>query len=433
MSHIPHIPLKYSLFTKKRFLPIFLAQFLGAFNDNLIRSGLVVLITYADSKGITLSLPAEVLVTICSALLVIPFLIFSSIAGPMADKYEKGRLVTYTKLAEVLIMAVAAYGFSTQDVHLLMVMLFISGTHSTFFSPIKYSILPEHLKDGELLAGNGFIAGGSYLGILFGLICGGLLVEVPGNVIGYTAIAIAFVGLFASLLILRTHPAAPDMPISFNIVSGTIRMIGHARRHHTVIAAIIGLSWFLLQGSVFMAQFSNYARFSVNANNEVYTLFLTVFSMGIAAGAVICDKILKGQISPRLSPITLFGVSVFTYLMVLNTPVPTHHAMLDVAALLSNPAYYAMLLSMLMVAVCGGVYMVPLYAMLQYKSESSYRSQVIAASNVSDSLFMTVAALVSAILLHFGVSITNLFMLMASLNLFVALYAFRSVRDGAFS
>lgn len=433
MSHIPHLPLKYKLFTKRRFLPIFLAQFLGAFNDNLVRSGLVVLITYADSKNIELSMPAEVLVTICSALLVVPFILFSSIAGPLADKIEKGRLVTYTKIAEVMIMIVAAYGFATNDIHLLMFMLFVSGTHSTFFGPIKYSILPEHLKDDELLAGNGFIAGGSYLGILFGLICGGLLIEVPGNVIGYAAIAIAGIGLIASLMIPHTRPAAPETHISLNVFAGTARMMKQAFRHHTVFLAIMGLSWFLLQGSVFMAQFSNYARFSVNANNEVYTFFLTIFSVGIALGAVICDKILKGQISSRLSPITLLGVSVFTYLMVLNTPAPANHAMLDVSALLSDPMYYSMLLCMLMVAICGGIYMVPLYAMLQSKSESGQRSQVIAASNVMDSVFMTLAAVISAVLLHAGFSITDLFMIMATLNLCVAFYVFRSVRDGAFS
>lgn len=436
MSQLPHIaeiPLKYKLFLKRRFAPLFVAQFLGAFNDNMIRSGLVVLIAYADSKGIKLAAPAEILVTICSALLVVPFLIFSSVAGQLADKYEKGRLVIYTKIAEVGIMTVACYGFATHDINLLMFMLFVSGTHSTFFGPIKYSILPEHLKSDELLAGNGFIAGGSYLGILFGLICGGLLIEVPGNVIGYAAVLIASTGLLAAVLIPSSPPAAPEIEIGYHWIRGTAEMLEHAKRHRVVFLSILGLSWFLLQGSVFMAQFSNYAKSVVHANNEVYTLFLTIFSLGIALGSVFCDKLLKGEITARLSPYALLGVSVFTYLMLFFTPVPQHEGLMDVHEFITAPEHLPMLLSMLMVAVCGGIYIVPLYAILQSKSEARSRSQVIAASNVFDSLFMTIAAVVSAVLLQVGFVITDLFIVTATLNLFVAIYALRHRQHGIFS
>lgn len=416
---------QYLLLTRRRFLPIFLTQFLGAFNDNLLRSGLVVLIAYSAQRGIALPLKPEVMVTICSALLVVPFLLFSGIAGPLADKYEKSRLVQLTKIAEVGIMLVAMYGFATHNIYLLMVMLFISGTHSTFFGPMKYSILPDHLKDSELLAGNGLIAGGSYLAILLGLICGGLLVEMEGNVIGIAAVSVALVGLMASLCILPTTPAAPHTHINFNLWHGTAGMIRYAYQSRPLFLAILGLSWFLLVGSVFMAQFPNYAQAVVRGNNEVYTLFLTVFSIGIAAGSVLCDRLLKGEISARFTPVAALGVSAFTFVMLWATPVPTHEGLLDVHAFLTaDPRHLLVLLMMLLVAVCGGIYMVPLYAILQTRSEESYRSRVIAASNIFDSLFMTTAAIISATLLSLGLSVTELLLLLAIANLAVAMFIF---------
>ncbi len=200
--------LKYSLFVKRRFWPIFAATFLGAFNDNMLRSGLVVLIAYSGGHDIALPARPEILVTICSALLVIPLMLFSSIAGSLADKYEKSRLVKITKIVEVGIMACAFYGFATQDIMLLMCTLFVSGTHTTFYSPIKFSILPDHLHNKELLAGNGFMAGGSYLAVLCGLITGGLLVESPGNIIGIAALCIAVCRIAGQ----PVHPAVADRP-----------------------------------------------------------------------------------------------------------------------------------------------------------------------------------------------------------------------------
>jgi acyl-[acyl-carrier-protein]-phospholipid O-acyltransferase/long-chain-fatty-acid--[acyl-carrier-protein] ligase len=203
--------MKYGLLRKRRFLAIFAATSLGAFNDNLLRSGLVVLIAYSVSKGIHLPTSPEILVTICSALLVLPMLLFSFIAGQVADKYEKSRLVILTKIAEVGIMIFAHYGFETHNIYLLMALLFVSGTHTTFYSPIKLSILPDHLTKGELLAGTGFMASGSYLAVLIGMVVGGLLVEQPDNIIGDVAVFISAIGLLASLLIPKSKPAHPKV------------------------------------------------------------------------------------------------------------------------------------------------------------------------------------------------------------------------------
>ncbi len=422
LKEITH--LKYGLFLKRRFMPMFLAQFLGSFNDNMLRNGLIVLIAYASRHGI--ELPVEkpaILVTICSALLVVPFMLFSSVAGQLSDKVEKGQLVTYVKLVEILIMAVSYYGFLTNNIYLLMVMLFISGTHSTFFGPIKYAILPEHLHEKELLAGNGFISAGTYLGVLLGLISGALLVEISPHAIGLSLMGVAVIGLLASLLIPRTKPAAPETEVHFYLWSGACEIVNFARRSNKVFKSILGLSWFLLVGSIYMSQFANYATDVIHADAKVYTVFLTLFSIGIALGAVLADVLLKGEVTARYVPWALFGVSLFSALMVFTTPQPVGDHLLSVSEFFANPQHWLIAGCMLMVSVCGGVYMVPLYAILQMGSEAHYRSRVIAASNLSDSLFMTVAAIVCASLLAMGLSITDLFLLLAVLNLGVFAYA----------
>lgn len=320
-------------------------------------------------------------------------------------------------------MLCACYGFSTQNIHLLMALLFVSGTHSTFFGPIKYSILPEQLRAGELLAGNGFVSGGTYIGILAGLIAGGLLIEAPGNAIGFTALGMAVAGLIASLCIPRGVAAHPQLPFSFHIVRGTMDIVRHARHTPAVFYSILGLSWFLLVGSVYMSQFPNYAQGVVYANNEVYTLFLAVFSIGIALGSVACDRLLKGEISARYAAPALLGITVFTYLLVLMTPRAPHAELLTVGQFLGEWKHWPVLAAMLLVAVSGGIYMVPLYAILQAKSENASRSRVIAASNLFDSLFMTVAASVCALLLAMGIGVLGLFLAVATLNLGVYAYA----------
>lgn len=419
---------KYGLFIRRRFLPIFLATFLGAFNDNLLRSGLVVLIAYSASKNIHLPVRPEILVTICSALLVLPILLFSSISGPLADKYEKSRLVVYTKIAEVLIMLCVLYGFAVQNIYLLMFMLFVSGTHTTFYGPIKFSILPDHLRPGELLAANGFMAAGNYLAILGGLIAGGLLVELPGNVIGSVAVIISVVGLVASLFVPKSSVATPDIQISLNIWKGTRGILKNACYEPNVLRAILGLSWFLLVGSVYMSQFANYAQGVMRADNEVYILFLVVFSVGIAIGSMLCDTLLRGEITAKFTPYLTLGTAIFTFLMVYTTPEPNHEGLMNISEFLSVPSHWPVLSCMLMVALCGGIYIVPLYAIVQSQSHMQYRSRIMAASNMCDSVFMTLAALVSAILLILGFGITDLFVILAMLNLIVVWYAWKFTR-----
>jgi acyl-[acyl-carrier-protein]-phospholipid O-acyltransferase/long-chain-fatty-acid--[acyl-carrier-protein] ligase len=414
--------LKYKLFTSRRFLPMFLSIFLGTFNDNLIRSGLIVLITYAAKHDISLSIQPEILVTICYGLLVLPMVLFSSIAGELADKYEKSRLVVFTKIAEIFIVLIASYGFYYNDINLLMVMLFISGTHTAFNVPIKFSILPQHLQHGELLAGNGFIASGSYLAILIGMIVGGIIIEYPNNLIGTVAIIVAIIGFIASLFIPPAPSTHPHTKISFNLWKGSMSIIRHARKDDVLVRTILALSWFITVGSIYISQFANYARGVIHADNEVYILFLTVFSVGTAIGSLLCDTLLKSQISTRFTPISAIGIALFSALMVYFTPVPMTDELMTIREFFSVTSHLLVLACMLMVAICGGLYIVPLYALLQSRTSSSHRSQIIAASNLSDSLSMTIAAVVSAILLSYGLGVKDLFIIVAFLTLAVAWY-----------
>ncbi len=414
--------LKYSLFGSRRFLPMFLATFLGTLNDNIIRSGLVVMIAYAAQHEISLFADPEILVTICSALLVLPMVLFSSVAGQLADKCDKSRLVRLTKLAEIFIMLGVAYGFYSQNIILLMGLLFASGTHSTFYVPIKFSILPQHLRAGELVAGNGFIASGSYLAILAGMIAGGLLVEEPNNLIGIVAVAIALCGLVASLFIPPAPSAHPQTIVSFNLWRGSREIIAHAMRDKILTRTILSLSWFIVIGSIYIAQFANYARGVVHADNEVYIVFLTIFSLGVAVGSMLCDALLKGEISTRYTTASAVGMAFFTMLMVVSTPPPLHDGLMTVREFFGVPHNFLVVFSMLMVAVCGGLYMVPLYAVLQSRSGAQHRSQIIAASNLSDSICMTIAAIISAALLYCGLGVQDLFAIVAAITLAVALY-----------
>ena len=414
--------LKYKLFTSRRFLPMFLSIFLGAFNDNLIRSGLVVLITYAAQHDISLSMQPEILVTICYGLLVLPMVLFSSIAGELADKYEKSRLIIFTKIAEIFIVLGASYGFYHNDIPFLMVILFISGTHSAFNVPIKFSILPQHLKHGELLAGNGFVASGSYLAILVGMIVGGLIIESPNNLIGIVAISVSIIGFIASLFVPRAPSAHPQTKISFNLWKGSMSIIAHARKDDVLVRTILALSWFITVGSIYISQFANYARGVIHANNEVYILFLVVFSVGTAIGSLLCDTLLKSQISTRFTPLAAIGIALFTALMVFFTPVPMTDELMTINEFFSVTSHLLVLGCMLLVAICGGLYIVPLYALLQSRTGASHRSQIIAASNLSDSLSMTLSAIISAILLSYGLGVKDLFIIVAFLTLAVAWY-----------
>lgn len=407
------------LLFQRRFWPIFCVQFIGAFNDNLLRSALVVMITYADAHALTLTLPMKpaTLVSLCAALLVLPYVFFSPLAGALADRFEKRRLILWIKSIEIIVMLGAWVGFAQQQVPLLMILLFASGVHSAFFGPIKYSILPELLHKEELLAGNGLVAAGTYIAILLGLILGGLLAGYSPEMVGVALVMLSVLARGAGAWIISPQPAVKNQESK-----ASLRQIWHLlRAEKSLLHAVGAIAWFLVQGSVFMGQFPNFAKLAVGGDASVYSMFLAIFSLGVALGAVLCSKLLRGQASMRLAVPCLLGMGLFTATMVMSVPLPMQPELLTATQLLADWRSVPMLASMLALSLCGGMFLVPMYAVLQSNSQAQTRSRVVAAANMLNSLGMTLAALACAAALQHGVTVSQIFMLMALANALMAL------------
>ena len=426
------------LIRSRRFLPLFLTQFLGAFNDNLLRNALVVLVTFKLTAD-KLPTDPKTITTLASALLILPYVIFSSIAGELADKYERSRLMVYTKVLEILVMSCAIYGFWTNNVSLLLGLLFGAGLQATFFSPMKYSVLPNHLTKDELIKGNGLIESGTFLAILTGSIAGTLLgkvidVNVPETslYVGISLLLISIFGFVTSLFIPRAEAAHPELRLSRSLTFGSMRLIKSVTSNKTILKAVLFTSWFWLCGSVFMALFPGYVREVLHGDELLYVVFLTTFSIGIAIGSVMCSKILKNEITPRYTHLTLFGVTIFTLVMVgLSMIEKEFSKTISVAQFFSNWHAFALFLSMVATAFCWGVYTVPLKTMIQTNANDSNRSRVIAGENIFNAFFMLAALLINIYLLESDVSILRIFTIIAILNFFVGIIALRVWKKSA--
>jgi acyl-[acyl-carrier-protein]-phospholipid O-acyltransferase/long-chain-fatty-acid--[acyl-carrier-protein] ligase len=415
----------------RRFLPLFVTQFLGALNDNVFKNALVILVTFrlAAEQGVDAQLTA----TIAAGLFILPFFLFSATAGRFADKFEKSKLIVAIKSAEIAIMALAVVGFAIANLTLLMIVLFLMGVHSTFFGPLKYGILPAHLKSHELLSGNALIEAGTFLAILIGTIAGGVLILTGHGVVAVSilVLAVASLGLAASLFIPRAEPADRTLKLGFNIAADTWEMIRNAAGQRDVFLAILGISWFWLIGATYLAQFPAYAKDVLGADDHVVTLFLTAFSIGIGAGSLLCNRLLKGEISARYVPVGALGVTLFTIDLYFASGrlLADGHGLLGLGEFLVHPAAWRVLADLLLIAISSGLYIVPLYTILQDRSEPSHRSRVIAANNIINALFMVVSAIGTIVLVKLHFSVPEIFLILGILNFFVALYICRLLPD----
>lgn len=414
---------QFSLLSKRRFLPLFMTQFLGAFNDNFYKNALVVLITYMMSEP--LGVQSDVLVALAGGLLILPMFLFSAQAGTIADKFEKSRLIRFVKIAEIILMTCAAIGFVTQNVYFLLVVLFLVGIQATFFGPLKYSILPAQLEKDELVAGNALIEMGTFLAVLLGYIISVFLIRLPHGlfIIAGMIILMAMLGFISSCFILKARAPSPELPLSLNFIQETGKVIAYSKKKPIIFLTILGISWFWLLGFTFLTLFPTYAKSYIGADERVFVLFLATFSVGIGVGSILCNRLLKGRIEATFVPLAALGMSIFT----VDLFFATQHEMgiVHTMQLLSPLQYLAtfnhwrILFDMFMIAVSGGVYIVPLYALLQDRSEPTHLSRVIASNNIMNALFMSVAALVLMILLKFDVSLPHVFLLVALVNLVV--------------
>lgn len=418
------------MFASRRFLPLFVTQFLGAFNDNLFKNAVVMLITYRLAGE--LGSHAPMLVALSTGVFILPYFLFSATAGQLADKYDRAKVARLTKLWELVIVCIAAAGFYFENAYFLMAVLFCLGIQAAFFGPVKYALLPQHLRENELVAGNGYIEAGTFLAILLGTIAGGLLVMQPGGQhwVALSMIGVGLAGYMASRFIPAAPSPTPGLRMRWNIIAETRSMLASDRRNTEVWRSILAISWFWLVGATFLAQFPAFAKQLLNADETVVTLFLAMFSLGIALGSAFCGKILKGKISDRLAPYALLGLSLFTFDFCYAGlhAMPNAGALIGFSDFISNPAHWRMLVDLLLIAVCGGFYIVPLYAMLQHHSDPAMRARTIASNNVVNAFFMVISALGTTFLYALGVSVGQLFLLVGALNLAVAGWLFRARR-----
>ena len=396
-------------------------------NDNIIKQALIVMIIFSllDSSD----MDPGILVTIAAGIFILPFFLFSATAGQIADKFEKSASIQRIKFVEILIMAAACFGFYLSNTWFLILVLFLMGTQSSFFGPLKYGILPNHLKERELIGGNALIETGTFLAILIGTIIGGLLIVIENGtaIISTILFLIALVGWAVSRSIPSAAAADPNLKINYNILQEIGRMMERARQTRTVFLSIIGISWFWLVGATFLSQFPNYSKTLLGGNASVVTLFMFTFSLGIGIGSYGCTKLLKGVISAKYVPLSAFALTVFIidlYFASVDLSAPGG-ALITASDFLNSPTNLRILFDLAAISICGGLYTVPLYAILQNDSDPTKRSRIVAANNLMNALFMVVGAIVATGMLALDWTIPEVFLSLAIANCFVGLYITR--------
>lgn len=425
MSH----PSQFDLFKTRRFLPLFVTQFLGAFNDNLFKNAMIVLISFHGLSAAGLS--ASTMVNAAAGIFILPFFLFSALSGDISERMDKAKLAQYIKLMEVGIMLLAGAGFYWHSPILLLTCLFLMGVHSTLFGPLKYSVLPQYLKPTELIGGNGLIEMGTFVAILIGQIAGTMIIQAPNgdHYIVLACVGFAILGYIAS----KQMPAAPatadSISVKINFIAETWKIIQQTRQNRTVFLSILGISWFWFFGAVYLTQLPHYASQVLVGDAGVYTLLITLFSIGVGVGSVLCEKLSGRVVELGLVPFGSIGLSLFGIDLFFATPQPNAATTLTVNALLNQSQYYRTLVDILGMGVFGGFFIVPLYALIQLRSEPNFRSRAIAANNVMNSLFMVVAAGVSGVLLANGVSIPELLLIVSIMNILVALYIYTVIPE----
>lgn len=413
-------------------MPLFLTQFLGAFNDNLFKSALVTLITFDLAAKYGLNAP--VLITVVAGLFILPFFLFSSLAGQISDKYEKSRLIRIIKLVEIILMALTAAAFHYVQLWWLIALLFLMGAQSTFFGPLKYSVLPQLLREDELVAGNGLVNAGTNVAILTGTLCGGLFIMSPLGryYISAGIVGVAAAGYIASRFIPVLPASSPELKIDRNLFRSTWQLITYPVPNRPVFMSIIGISWFWFLGSVFLAQFPSFAKDIVGGDEQVSTLFLVVFTVGIGFGATFCNKLLGGRVSGKYVPGSLIAISVFIVMLYFVSPSQAAGGALSgVGAFLSSGRSWLIILSMFLIAASGGLYSIPMYAMMQNLTPETHMARTIASLNIIDSLGMVIAAALMSAMIAAGMSINGVFLSMAFINLLMLPLTLKIARTDA--
>ena len=416
---------QFALLKQRRFAPFFWTQFLGALNDNVFKIALLTIITYDALSWTTMDV--GLLNNLIPGLFILPFVLFSALAGQLADKFEKSRLIRNVKLLEIAIMVIAAIGWMTQNLWLLVAVIAAMGLQSTLFGPVKYAYLPQQLKREELIGGNGVVEMGTFVGILLGEILGAVLIlSRPWGIelVAGGTIVIAVLSWLSSRAIPALPAPVPELKLNWNPWTETVRNLGFSRQNRAVFVAIIANSWFWFYGAIMLAQFPVYSKSYLYGDHSVFVLLLTIFSVGIGVGSLLCERLAQRTIEIGLVPFGAIGMSLFGVDLYLASLSYTNTALVDMAGFVAQSGSIRILFDVLMIGVFGGFYIVPLFAMIQTRCDAAHVSRTIAGTNILNALFMVAAALLAMVLLMFGFTIPEIFLTTAILNAAVTIGIF---------
>ena len=417
------------LMKSKRFAPFFFVQFFGAMNDNIFKNTLLILLTFkvvSESESGTLA-------SLAGGLFILPFFLFSGVAGQIADKYEKSFLMRFIKLIEIPVMVVGAVSFFIGNAPLQFITLFLMGTLSAFFGPVKYSILPQHLSENELIGGNSLVELGTFLAILIGTIAGGLLASSQNmNAIAITIVSVAVVSWFVARYVPLAPAGAPGLKLNWNPFTETAKLYRLISKKEAIFNSIVGISWLWFFGAIVLSQLPVYAKHVLHADETVVTMLLAVFSISVGIGSILTEKLSRGMIELGIVPIGALGLTIFTgdlYFIPYN---PAGEGLISAAqfwAAAKSGANFRILFDFTMIGISFSLFIVPLFALIQIRSDEDSRSRVIAANNIFNSVFMVVSALSVPVLISFGNTVLDILLITAILNLVVSLYIFTLIPE----
>ena len=427
----PSPPNQFALLRQRRFAPFFWTQFLGAGNDNLFKFAFTVMVTYQLQVA---WLPPAMAGLVIGALFILPFVLFSATSGQLADKYDKKRLIRLVKRLEIAVMALAAWGFFSQQVGVLLACTFLMGLHSTLFGPVKFAYLPQHLSERELMGGNGMVEMGTFVAILLGNVAGGLIIAVPdigAHHVGFAALGLALLGRLTAEFIPPTPAQDPTLRINWNPVSETWRNLKLAHQSPVVFRSLLGISWMWFFGAVFLSQFPSFAKDVLRGDEQVASLLLVVFSVGVGTGSLLCEVLSRRHVEIGLVPLGAIGMTVFSvdvYVAAQGLPGPVG-ALWGLQAFVAQPAHWRVLADLALLSLFAGLYSVPMYALIQMRCPPTHRARIIAANNILNALFMIASSLLAGALLGNGFSVTQVFLFTGLANAVVAFYIFMLVPE----
>lgn len=421
---------QFSLLKSRRFAPLFATQFLGALNDNVFRFALVIFITFTVAQRT--GTDTRSLVVLSGGIFILPFFLFSALAGQIADKYEKSRLIRTIKSAEIVVMGLGAVGLWLANEVFLLFVLFLMGAQSTFFGPLKYAVLPQHLQQQELIGGNGLVQMGTYIAILVGAVGGGLLASVKGLgpvplVAGILGIAIA--GRFAAQLIPKAPASDAGHRINWNLATATHSLIRQAHDNRTIFTLLLTISWFWFLGATFLSMVPTYGKELLGADERAVTLLSAAFTIGIGTGSLLCERLSRRRIELGLVPFGGLGVSIFAADVFLIGIPDVPHTALTMGTFFSHGDAVRMFVDLTMIGGSGAVFIVPLYAAIQDRADYTHCSRIMAALNVVNALFMVGSALFTMALYRLGADIPTIFLIVAGLNVMALIFAAKALPE----